>query len=187
MKRIHRHRPDLVKTAVLTCAGLGMLASGVAAKSGSAKSVAGQAGTPAIVRVALNRDLKKTILVTARGLSLYALTYDNDGKPICYTDAGYKCAPTWPACVDDPEYHCVKWWPPLTTVGRPLAGKGVDSRLLGVARRRDGRLQVTYNHHPLYRYVGGLGPPPDTRPGDLNGQAFGGLWYAVSPKGVEIR
>ncbi len=44
-------------------------------------------------------------------------------------------------------------------------------------------MQVTYNGHPLYYYVG------DTNPGDTNGEQlnqFGGLWYAVSPSGMQV-
>ena len=78
-------------------------------------------------------------------------------------------------------------WPPLTTTGKPRAGKGANPKLLGVERRSDGRLQVTYKGHPLYFYAGGLGPPPDKKPGDVNGQNFAGLWWVVSPRGTEIK
>ena len=137
--------------------------------------------------MAFSKALKKAILVDARGITLYAFLYDDTGKPACYVYSGYKCVPTWPSCVDDVQYHCVKSWPPLTTTGRPRAGKGVSPKLLGVARRKDGRLQVTYHRHPLYFYTGGLGPPPDKKPGDINGQNFAGLWWVVSPKGSEIK
>jgi predicted lipoprotein with Yx(FWY)xxD motif len=42
---------------------------------------------------------------------------------------------------------------------------------------------VTYNGHPLYRYVG------DAAPGDTNGQgvsAFGARWYAVASSGRRL-
>lgn len=191
----------LVKAAILICVGVAALAVGLAARgatsdgdaaaadarSGAVALEANASPAAALIKVAFNRTLKKAILVDARGLSLYAFTFDDDGKPACYTDPGYKCVPAWPSCVDDPEYHCVKEWPPLTTVGRPRVAKGVSSKLLGVAKRRDGRLQITYNRHPLYFYAGGLGPPADTKPGDLNGQGFAGIWWAVSPKGLEIK
>src|SRR5262245_42823768 len=47
---------------------------------------------------------------------------------------------------------CAAAWPPLLTKGKPVAGPGVKPRLLGTTRRRNGTLQVTYNHHPLYYY-----------------------------------
>jgi predicted lipoprotein with Yx(FWY)xxD motif len=42
---------------------------------------------------------------------------------------------------------------------------------------------VTYNHHPLYGFV------KDTRKGQTNGEqvnAFGAVWYAVSPAGARV-
>jgi hypothetical protein len=55
--------------------------------------------------------------------------------------------------------------------------------MLGTTRRADGRLQVTYNHHPLYTFV------KDTRKGQTKGEGldfFGGEWYAISPAGVTV-
>jgi predicted lipoprotein with Yx(FWY)xxD motif len=60
---------------------------------------------------------------------------------------------------------------------------GVKASLLGRTRRADGRMQVTYRHHPLYRYAG------DTSKGQLNGQGlndFGGYWWVLSPAGKKI-
>jgi predicted lipoprotein with Yx(FWY)xxD motif len=42
---------------------------------------------------------------------------------------------------------------------------------------------VTYNGHPLYRFI------QDSKPGQANGQgsqAFGAGWYVVAPSGNEI-
>jgi predicted lipoprotein with Yx(FWY)xxD motif len=44
-------------------------------------------------------------------------------------------------------------------------------------------MQVTYRHHPLYRFSG------DTRKGLTSGQGlgdFGGKWWVVSPAGNKI-
>src|SRR5437773_10583443 len=48
---------------------------------------------------------------------------------------------------------CAQTWPPLLTKGKPVAGRGVKQSLLGTAKRGT-KLQVTYNHHRLYRYAG---------------------------------
>jgi predicted lipoprotein with Yx(FWY)xxD motif len=60
--------------------------------------------------------------------------------------------------------------PPLISSGKPRAAAGAKASLLGTTRRADGRLQVTYNHHPLYTFV------KDTSKGQTNGErvnAFG--------------
>ena len=50
-------------------------------------------------------------------------------------------------------------------------------------RRKDGKLEVTYNHHPLYYFV------TDRKPGQTTGQGvnqFGGPWWVLSAAGKEI-
>jgi hypothetical protein len=65
------------------------------------------------------------------------------------------------------------------TTGAPLAGSGVEAKLLGSTRRSDGSLQVTYGAHPLYYYSA-----------DTIGQIMcqhanmhGGLWLVVTANG----
>lgn len=77
---------------------------------------------------------------------------------------------------------CARAWPPVLTKGAPRAGKDVNQRLLGVTRRKDGKLQITYKNHPLYYYV-------DDRPGLIlcqNVAEFGGLWLVVKPNGNPV-
>src|SRR2546425_13346741 len=45
---------------------------------------------------------------------------------------------------------CATAWPPLLTSATPLAGAGVEAKLLGTTKRKNGTQQVTYNGHPLY-------------------------------------
>jgi predicted lipoprotein with Yx(FWY)xxD motif len=74
-------------------------------------------------------------------------------------------------------------WPPLVASGAPQVGSGVTPALVGTATRRDGRMQVTYNGHPLY-YFGG-----DRQAGDSKGEgltSFGAGWDVVSPAGDKI-
>ena len=66
---------------------------------------------------------------------------------------------------------------------RRLLAAGAKASLLGTSKRPDGRLQVTYNHHPLYTFV------KDTRKGQTNGEAvsaFGAKWYALSAAGAKV-
>lgn len=142
----------------------------VAAGAGSARVSA-----PAVVKTSFNKKIGKAILVDARGHTLYLWTADTGGTS---------------ACVNDPVYHCSKFWPPLRTTGAPVAGKGVNAKLLGTTKRSDdGTLQVTYNHHPLYTLAGSRAQhfPGDRRPGDVNGQGGFDLWWVVSPTGRAIK
>jgi len=78
---------------------------------------------------------------------------------------------------------CTSVWPPVTSPIAVQAGTGASASLLGTTSGGGGQMQVTYNGHPLYYYVG------DANPGDTNGEQlnqFGGLWYAVSPSGMQV-
>jgi predicted lipoprotein with Yx(FWY)xxD motif len=104
------------------------------------------------------------ILVGGRGRTLYLFAKDMRGKSMC---AG----------------ACAASWPPLIASGKPLASGGAKASLLGTTKRADGRLQVTYKHHPLYLFAN------DATKGQTNGEeldAFGAEWYAVSPAGARI-
>jgi predicted lipoprotein with Yx(FWY)xxD motif len=74
---------------------------------------------------------------------------------------------------------CAKAWPPLLTKGAPVAGPGVHANLLGTTKRKSGRLQVTYNHHPLYYYSA-------DKVGKVmcqHARMHGGLWLIIKPNG----
>lgn len=128
-------------------------------------STAAAAPTPspsATVGVASSRYGQ--VLVDGAGLTLYLFTADSGSGSACYS-------------------ACAKAWPPLTARGPVLAGAGAAQSLIGTTSRSDGELQVTYNGHPLYYYVG------DRAAGEIKCQAvfeFGGGWYIVSPGGVAI-
>ena len=67
--------------------------------------------------------------------------------------------------------------------GKPTAGHGARASKLGSIKRSGGKRQVTYNGHPLYRFV------MDMKPGNTNGEgvtAFGARWFVVSPSGKQV-
>jgi predicted lipoprotein with Yx(FWY)xxD motif len=104
------------------------------------------------------------ILVDRHGRTLYLFAKDKRGKSAC-------------------SGTCAAYWPPLIASSKPHAVTGAKQSLLGTTRRADGRMQVTYRHHPLYRFSG------DTRKGLTSGQGlddFGGKWWVVSPSGNKI-
>jgi len=104
------------------------------------------------------------IIVDGRGRTLYLFARDKHGKSAC-------------------SGSCVTYWPPLIASGKLLAVSGARASLLGTTRRADGRRQVTYRNHPLYRYVG------DATKGQITGQGLdlsGGEWWVLSPAGNKI-
>jgi predicted lipoprotein with Yx(FWY)xxD motif len=74
---------------------------------------------------------------------------------------------------------CAKAWPPVLTGAAPLAGAGVEAKLLGTTKRSDGRLQVTYGGHPLYYYSA----DPAGKIMCQHANMHGGLWLIVKPNG----
>jgi predicted lipoprotein with Yx(FWY)xxD motif len=105
------------------------------------------------------------ILFDGRGYVLYGFTADGRNRSNC-------------------RGACAAAWPPLIVATRARAGTGVDTKLLGTTRRRDGRLQATYAGKPLYYYVG------DRRPGQIlcqDVEEFGGRWLVLRPSGAFVR
>jgi predicted lipoprotein with Yx(FWY)xxD motif len=118
----------------------------------------------AVVKTAFNKTLKKTIVIAGNGRTVYTFTGDTSGTSTCAA-----VAPT-----------CPQIWPYFTTTGKPVAGAGITASLLGTTKT-GGKLQVTYNHHPLYYYSG------DKKPGSALGQGALQSWYVLSPKGKQIK
>ena len=77
---------------------------------------------------------------------------------------------------------CATFWPPV--LGKAVAGSGTSlMHGFGTITRSDGKVQATYNGHPLYTYVG------DSAPGQIGGNGknlSGGLWWAMTPSGAKL-
>jgi predicted lipoprotein with Yx(FWY)xxD motif len=119
---------------------------------------------PTGTTVGLGRTGLGSVLVDAKGLTLYLWAHDKSTKSTCNGD-------------------CAEYWPPLLTDGMPAAARGVNADLLGTSRRSDGKTQVTYAGHPLYYFV------QDAKPGDTKGEGltgFGGRWDPVSASGAAV-
>jgi predicted lipoprotein with Yx(FWY)xxD motif len=100
------------------------------------------------------------ILVDADGRTLYAFTKDQGDQSAC----SGQCATNWPA---------------LT--GTATAGTGAQATLLSSAMQTDGNSQVTYDGRPLYYFAG------DAKPGDINGQGVGNVWFVLSASGDLVK
>ena len=111
------------------------------------------------------------ILADREGYALYRFTRDQDEAP----QSGREKSRCYGACAEA--------WPVLEKRGKLRAGAGLDDELLGTAKRRNGDMQVTYNGHPLYYYVG------DHKPEQVlcqDVQEFGGCWYVVTADGEPV-
>jgi predicted lipoprotein with Yx(FWY)xxD motif len=124
----------------------------------------GRSAGQAHATVSLRKTSLGSIAVNSGGHTLYLFRKDRNGKSSC-------------------NGSCASFWPPLIAHGKPTAGAGLNAAMLGTTKRADGRLQVTYNQHPLYAFS------LDKRPGQTQGEgqlAFGARWYAVSAKGRAV-
>jgi len=141
--------------AVIVAATLGVVGFFAANAGGAARSSR---------TVSLRKTSLGMILVAANGHTLYLFGKDRNDKSAC-------------------SASCAQFWPPLLTRGKPTAGPGIEASLLGTTKRSNGSLQVTYNRHPLYRFL------LDKRTGQTSGEGlfkFGARWYALSAKGAAI-
>jgi len=137
--------------------------SAVVASTAAAFALAGGAASGG-TKVVIAKSQIGRILVDGKGITLYDFVKDKGTTSVCYG-------------------ACAALWPPLLTKGKPVAGPGVRASLLGTTKRKDGKLEVTYNGHPLYYFV------TDRRPGQTTGQGvnqFGGPWWVLTPAGKEI-
>jgi len=150
-----------MKGLVLT---IGAVAAALSLTFGLSNALASSSSASAGTKVAVASSKLGRILVDGRGRTLYLFARDKNGMSAC-------------------SGACTVYWPPLIAAGKPHAVAGARASLLGTTRRADGRLQVTYRRHPLYRYAG------DAKKGQTNGQGLntsGGKWWVLSPSGKKI-
>lgn len=139
----HKSRVTLVVISVISTVAL-------IATSASAQT------TKRVVKEANNAKLGKTVLINVKGLTLYTLSAETNGKFIC-------------------KGSCLRDWHPLVVA----AGvKPTGPVKLGTIKRPDnGRRQVTFNGRPLYTF------DEDAKAGDAKGQGIKdvGTWHAATP------
>jgi len=140
----------------------GAVVSVAAAREGTASASHSHAAKGALV--GLRKTALGTILVDARGRTLYLFEKDRNGISACNT-------------------ACATYWPPLTSRATPRAGTGVQQSMLRLAKQHNGRRQVTYAGHPLYTFVGDKSSGQTTGEGLNN---FGADWYALAASGQKV-
>lgn len=115
--------------------------------------------------------------------TLYFITSDDPPSYGCTT--GVTKTPVGPITCTGPSNDTKAEWPAITTVGKPVAGRGVNAMLLGTVRRKGVGDQITYAGHPLYLFSF------DSGPFQVFGEGFDepglppwhGVWWLMSPGG----
>jgi len=150
--------PTHIPPAIARAAGTAAAALAVAALVLLGVAVAGASAPSATT--ATGTGLKTmtiggtTVVTNAKGFTLYWFAPDTPTTSKCYGS-------------------CAAYWPPVT--GTAAAGSGLPGRVSTI-KRTDGSLQVTYNGHPLYTYIG------DSAPGQAKGNNLnlnGGRWHEM--------
>lgn len=147
----------IAATSVLVgCGGGSATTAGPEVRFGQGPSAQVSSGTP--------DGRSSEVLVNQRGYTLYVFGKDapGSGESACYG-------------------RCERVWKPQLTIGRPTRWeeKPIALKLLGAIERRDGRLQVTYDGHPLYRYTDDV----SAGAAGIGEEQFGGKWLVIHPDG----
>jgi predicted lipoprotein with Yx(FWY)xxD motif len=132
-----------------------LMLAAVLAISAMAVPMALARGSKTVVGEAKAPSLHKTVLTNTKGLTLYSLSVEKNGKFIC-------------------TGSCTSTWIPLV-VARGTMPKGPVK--LGTVKRPEGKIQVTFKGLPLYTFDG------DSKKGQANGEGFKdvGTWHAATP------
>lgn len=138
--------------------GSGELPTGSAAASSSADRPSAAAGA---VLTTADSPLGE-IVVDGHGRTVYVSDEDTAGSGAS-------------ACSGD----CLATWPAVTTDSGSPEVDGVTGEV-GTITRDDGTTQVTLAGMPLDSYAG------DPQPGDVTGQAVGGIWWVVGADGAQV-
>lgn len=145
-----------------------------ACSSGSSGSDAGKSGGAGA----------KTSTTTAADLDAATLRVGSSAIGKVLTDADgmtlYEYVPDGKNATSQVPEGALAAWPPLVAEGPVTLGTGLTAEG-GAAEQPNGEEWVTYNGRLVYRYTG------DTRPGDVNGNGIGSVWYALTPAGEPVQ
>jgi predicted lipoprotein with Yx(FWY)xxD motif len=141
---MHRAKTVRLGAGIALIALVGLLAAFYAVRADGATRVR-------VVMTAKNKTLGKKVLVNLRGMTLYSLSAERNGRFICTNSM------------------CLSLWKPLV-VAKGAVPTGAAR--LTVVKRPDGRRQVAYRGGPLYTFS------LDKRAGDVKGDGFKdvGVW-----------
>ncbi len=150
----------LVTSAGLFVAALLLVACGGGSDDGTAQAAAAGPGKA----VHTGKTDAGTVLVDAKGMTLYAFAADSPRKSTC-------------------TGSCLQYWP-AAEVSSPVDHSSDVTAKLATIKGTDGATQLTVNGWPAYTYAA------DSEPGDASGQGkdlSGGLWWVFAPNGDQIK
>jgi predicted lipoprotein with Yx(FWY)xxD motif len=128
-----------------------LAACGSGSSHGAASSTNGAESTPV---TSAKKAKVGRVIVDAQGRTLYRFTAEAQGVPVC-------------------TGVCLGTWPPALA----STASGLPKHVATIKRPDGGKLQLTYDGHPLYRYAG------DRSRADAKGEDVGGQWFILKPKG----
>jgi predicted lipoprotein with Yx(FWY)xxD motif len=138
-----------------------LVALAAALAAGTSLASARSTSTPAHAKLILRKSEFGKVIFDSNGNVVYMFGRDKTATSTCYG-------------------ICAAAWPPLLTKGATSVGPGLNASLIGTTKRKDGSLQVTYNHHPLYFYSA-----------DKHGKIMcqhavmhGGIWLVLKANGT---
>ncbi len=135
---------------------------GYKAPPGAARTSGTGSGTSSGAVLSTRATSLGTVVVDARGMTVYEFGKDTMGATTSACTGG--CATLWP------EVHAGSGTPQVSGV----------TGAVGTITGTDGQAQVTLDGWPLYTFV------HDTAPGDTTGQNYMNLWWALTPAGQRV-
>ena len=100
-----------------------------------------------------------TIIVDGKGMSAYYYLPDVPNSGVSSCTGG-----------------CLIHWPAITSTSVTPLVQGLTAKVSVIPTSN----QILINGRPIYTFAG------DQKVGDVNGQGIGGVWYVISPAGVEL-
>jgi len=148
-------------------ASLSLGSVGVASGAGLHSRLSAHAASgPAKIEV--QNTLAGSVITDPRGYVLFVFPLEHGSNALCV--AKKKCMTDWPA---------------VTTVGRPIAGPGVNAALLGTIPYKGKLRQVTYDGRPLHTYKFAYSAESSVM--NIGIKQFGGPWDALTVTGGLIK
>ena len=138
------------KTMVIAALGTWAMTSAIAAHAST------NHGLPATIK--LESTVLGNVYATSKGMTVYEFKKDvpHSHKSTCYGE----CATLWPPVAAPAGFKPMKPW--------------------GIAVRKDGEKELTYQGYPLYTWI------KDKKPGDITGQGVKGVWRVIKPGMAQV-